>query len=109
MAKLFMNDGMLFGDIKTLEQLLKLLPALRPIYGWIGHPMRDVVDMRRHIKPFFQIFFGGFVQMPEETVGGCWLFCAHGLLLHGISPVISLDTFYPIPPKGSRGKGHARF
>ena len=79
MAELFVNDGLFFRYVQALQKMLKLLPALGTINRRVCHMMGDVVNVRRHVEPFFQIFLGRFMELPKKPLVGSRKFLTHGV------------------------------
>ena len=98
MAELFMNDGLFFGHVQALQELLKFLPALRTVQRRVGHVMGDVVNVRRHVEPFFQIFFGRCMQLPEKSLVGSRKVLIHDVRSGWPLPLVPSVMFYLILP-----------
>ena len=105
--ELFMNDGLFLGHAQAFQEMLKFLPALRAVQRRVRHVMGHVVNVRRHVEPFFQIFFGRLVQVPEKSLVG-----SRKVLAHGVSSGVSfVDRVFPyvLPNPLERDQGERAF
>jgi hypothetical protein len=56
-----------FGDVQGLEEMLELPPAVGAFHRRIGHPIRDMVNMRRHTEPLREILLIGLMNPVQKS------------------------------------------
>ncbi len=64
-AEFVVEHSLLFRYVKAIEEFFEFPATLGALHWRVSHTMRDMMNMRRGIKPVCQIFFRGFMKLAE--------------------------------------------